>query len=448
MTKLDKIMARKEETMTEKKTFKLFGAPWYITLIACALILVTMYTGALGTDMPSTVALMLAIGLPFYELGKRIPIWNTYIGGGILLAFLGAAFVNYWNLIPEDYVKSIDAFTGKVNFLTLFIIVLITGSVLSLNRKILLRSFVGYVPAIFGGVAGAAILGILGGLLFSVSPARIITHYVLPIMGGGNGGGAVPLSEIFEKVTGQDKSVYYNFAIIILTIGNIYAIITAALLNSIGKAKPALTGDKNTLIRGEESDGLKQAEEEYTPSVADIGAGFLVSLAAYSFGLLMGKVVLPEIGGVKIHSLAYMIIFVVILSATGAIPERVRMGAKRMQSFFTKVCTVMIMVGVGMDLSIAELVDAMTSLPNIIIPLFIVVGAIIGSAVLGWLVGFYPIDTAVTAGLCMANRGGSGDLAVLGSADRMGLMAYAQLSSRLGGGLILIIGSICFGFLL
>lgn len=45
---------------------------------------------------------------------------------------------------------------------------------------------------------------------------------------------------------------------------------------------------------------------------------------------------------------------------------------------------------------------------------------------------FYPIDTAITAGLCMANRGGSGDIAVLGAAHRLELISYAQLSSRLG----------------
>ena len=48
----------------------------------------------------------------------------------------------------------------------------------------------------------------------------------------------------------------------------------------------------------------------------------------------------------------------------------------------------------------------------------------------------------------MANRGGSGDLAVLGASDRMDLISYAQLSSRLGGGIILVIGSILFGTLM
>ena len=433
--------------MENKKTLRLFGAPWYITLACVAVIYLGAALGVLKGSLPHVMALMLAIGIPLYEIGERIPIWNTHIGGGILLAFLGTATYVHFNLIPENLLEGIDAFMGDQDFLTFFIIVLITGSVLSLDRKILVRSFVGYLPAILGGVLGAAVLGLVVGLVFGIAPGRIITHYVLPIMGGGNGGGAVPLSEIYEGVTG-DKSVnYYNFAIIILTIANIYAIISAALLNGLGKQKPTWTGDRSTLIRGSEL-GHEEEEKTVLPEIKEIGAGFLVALASYVVGTIFGNYLLPTIFGFPIHRLAYMIIFVVILAGLGVIPEEVRMGAKRFQSFFTKVFLVVIMVGVGIDLDLDELFATLTSVENIVIPLFVVVGAIVGSAVVGWLVGFYPIDTAVTAGLCMANRGGSGDLAVLGAADRMGLMAYAQLSSRLGGAIVLIIASISFSFLL
>ncbi|WP_077611425.1 2-hydroxycarboxylate transporter family protein [Clostridium sp. Marseille-P2415] len=70
-----------------------------------------------------------------------------------------------------------------------------------------------------------------------------------------------------------------------------------------------------------------------------------------------------------------------------------------------------------------------------------------GSACFGWIVGFHPIESAITAGLCMSNMGGAGDLAVLGAAKRMNLISYAQISSRIGGAMILLIGSLAFSFL-
>jgi Na+/citrate or Na+/malate symporter len=71
----------------------------------------------------------------------------------------------------------------------------------------------------------------------------------------------------------------------------------------------------------------------------------------------------------------------------------------------------------------------------------VVLGAVVGTALVGKLVGFYPIEAAITAGLCMANMGGTGDVAVLTAAHRMELMPFAQISSRLGGAFIILLAT-------
>ena len=436
------------EKSAKKKTLndlKFYGAPWYITVLGCIVVIATAWLGALETDFASIMVLIIAYGVLFFELGERLPIWNTYIGGGVLAAFFGTAIIRQFALIPETYLDPINEFIGgdTVGFTTIWIIILITGSVLSLEKKILLRSFAGYFPAILGGLAVAMAFGALGGLIFGISPVTVILKYVLPVMGGGNGAGAVPMSEIYEKVTGESAVSYYAFAIVILTIANIMSIIGGALLNALGDKCPRLTGDKKTLLRKSEFDVEDKKEEE--PTFSDMCGAIMVIFGSYVVGQLFSGYILPEILGAPIHEYAYMIVFVVILSATGVIPKNIRAGAKRLQKFVNKAFAVVMMAGLGFDFDLAELVNACT-VSNVVIALLIVIGAIVGAGLVGQLVGFYPIDSAITAGLCMANRGGNGDVAVLGAAKRMDLMAYAQLSSRLGGGIVLIIASFLFSF--
>ena len=439
------MLEEKKVLLEEKKTFKLFGLDWRICFGFMIIVVFAAFVGALPTDFAGTFALMLSIGIIFDEIGERIPFWNSYIGGGIVLAFLGTATLVYFNIIPAKYVESINVIMDDIDFLTMFIVILITGSILALDRKLMIKSFVGYIPAIFGGLIGAFAFGCIFGIIFGISPVEVSLKYVLPIMGGGNGAGAVPLSQIYEQVTGLPKEGYYSFAIAILTIANIFAIITAAILKKIGQVKPTLTGDGKTLIRNKAE--IAKEDEKVKVSMKDLGAALFTALGFYGLGTLFGKYLLPTIGGVAIHSFAYMIIFVAIAAGLGIIPSQIRAGAKRLQSFFTTNVILIIMVGVGVSTDLAELIQAITP-ANVIIALAIVIGAIIGSAIVGYLVGFYPVDAAITAGLCMANRGGSGDIAVLGASDRMELMAYAQLSSRLGGGIVLVIGSILFGLLM
>ena len=76
------------------------------------------------------------------------------------MIFFGTAVIKQLGLIPEEYVELIgNMVEGDVNILNVFIIALIMGSILSLDRHVLLRSFGGYIPAILGGLVGAALLG-------------------------------------------------------------------------------------------------------------------------------------------------------------------------------------------------------------------------------------------------------------------------------------------------
>lgn len=361
----------------EKKKLLIGGLPWWLALASVALCFFTMFMGIQEHSMTGTLCSSFALAVILYEFGERLPIWNTYIGGGLLMAFFGVALLKYFGVIPAETIDDINFLisSDEVNLLELYIVFLIVGSVLSLEKDILLKSFAGYIPAILGGLVVSSIFGVAVGLLVGVDPTIAIMKYVLPIMGGGNGAGAVPLSNIYATVTGDDAANFYSFAIIILTIGNIFAIIGSAALNVIGNKFPKMTGDKKTLVRGGEN--IARDDAKIKTGVQDMLGAMVVAAGCYSVGRIMSKLVLPTIAGASIHAYAYMIIFVVILAAAGIIPANIRAGAKRIQSFMTGVLGMVIMVGMGADFDIAELFSVMTP-ANVAIAFAIVVGAIIG----------------------------------------------------------------------
>jgi malate:Na+ symporter len=52
--------------------------------------------------------------------------------------------------------------------------------------------------------------------------------------------------------------------------------------------------------------------------------------------------------------------------------------------------------------------------------------------VVGRLLKMYPIETAIV-NACHSGQGGTGDVAILTAANRMQLMPFAQIATRIGG---------------
>lgn len=429
----------------EKKVFKIYGMEWYIFVFFAAVVLISIYFGIVPNQLIGAVAVMFTLGIILGEIGERIPIWNKYCGGGAILAFLVCGFLTFKGLLPEGVVEISKGWMNDYSFLNMFIAFLVVGSLLGLDRDMLIKSSVLYLPAILAGLVGAGLLGTLGGMLFGKSPVEILTAYVLPIMGGGAGAGAVPMAQVYADVTGQDSSGYLSFALAILAVGNIVSVIFAVILNVIGELAPSLTG-KGELVRSGRNIEIRK-KEEVKLTMDDVAAGIFLTSGFFILAQLVAKKVLPSIGGVAIPNFAYLIIFAALANVLNLIPANLKAGAQKCQQFCGNKLIWIQMVGCGITLIDFNEMMGVLSLANVAITVLIVLGAVLGSALFGMMVGFFPVESAITAGLCMANMGGAGDLAVLGAAKRMNLMSYAQISSRIGGALVLLLGSLIFQFL-
>ncbi|ECJ9597704.1 citrate/sodium symporter CitN [Salmonella enterica] len=439
MTNMTQASATERKGASDLLRFKIFGMPLPLYAFALITLLLSHFYNAIPTDLVGGFALMFVMVAIFGEIGKRLPIFNKYIGGAPVMIFLVAAYFVYAGIFTQKEIDAISNVMDKSNFLNLFIAVLITGAILSVNRKLLLKSLLGYIPTILAGIVGASLFGIVIGLCFGIPVDRIMMLYVLPIMG------AVPLSEIYHSVTGRSREEYYSTAIAILTIANIFAIIFAALLDMVGKKYTWLSGEGELVRKAP----FKTEDDEKAGQIThrETAVGMVLSTTCFLLAYVVAKKILPSIGGVSIHYFAWMVLIVAALNASGLCSPEIKAGAKRLSDFFSKQLLWVLMVGVGVCYTdLQEIIDALT-FANVVIAAIIVVGAVVGAAIGGWLIGFYPIESSITAGLCMANRGGSGDLEVLSACNRMSLISYAQISSRLGGGIVLVIASIVFSMM-
>lgn len=425
---------------------KIYGTELPVFLFFAAVIIACAFMGIIPNQMIGAIAVLFTIGIVLGEIGDRTPIWNSYCGGGALLAFIGAGLLNYFGLLPECVTKNAAGWINEYSFLNVFISCLIVGSLVGMDRKVLMKSGSLFIPTILASIAGSALLGVLGGLLFGKSPIEMITAYVLPIMGGGAGAGAIPMAQVYADVTGSDSSSYLSFALAILALANIVAILFGVVMDLVGKAFPKLAGG-DRLLRDESKELHVEHEAEMPITMDDIAAAIFLISGFFMLGQLTAKKILPSIMGVSIPNFAYMIIFAALANILNLIPEHLRIAMKRVQQFGGSKLVWIQMAGMGIAAIDFHTMLSVLTIPNLLLVILIVVGAILGSALFGHLVGFYAVESGITAGLCMANMGGAGDLAVLGAAKRMNLMSYAQVSSRIGGAIILLIGSVAFSFL-
>lgn len=424
----------------ESKSLRLFNMPWQIFAVFAAIVLVATYMGVLPKGMIGAFPFMIVVGAVLNEIGNRCPIVNTYLGGSAIVIIFGMAALCYYHLIPDATVKIVTNFMKGEGFLDFYIAALICGSILGMNRDLLIRAAIRYLPAIVGGVVVALGLAGLVGELTGYGAKQAILYIAVPIMGGGMGAGAVPLSKIFGETLAQKPEDIINIMIPAVALGNAMAIVAGGLLSKLGKTFPSLTGNGDLLIAKGADDTIK-ADEEFLKkrdavSLTVMGVGLLLATAFFAWGRIIAFFI-P-----KIHSYAWMIISVAVVKALGILPQYYEICCYQWFQFIMKNLTATLLVGIGVAYTdLGQIVSAFSGQYLLLVGVT-VLGAIIGSALVGRLVGFYPVESAITAGLCMANMGGTGDVAVLSAANRMELMPFAQISSRIGGAFMLILASV------
>ena len=149
----------------------------------------------------------------------------------------------------------------------------------------------------------------------------------------------------------------------------------------------------------------------------------------------------------KVHSYAFMIIIVFVLKALDIVPKELEETVVMFNRVIMTNLTHAVLAGIGLAMiDLTSLAQAMTW-QFVLISLTSVVSMGLASWILGQVLGMYPVETAIGAGMINNSMGGTGNIAVLSAADRMEMIAFAQMANRLGGAIVLILGGILIQFL-
>lgn len=406
-------------------------------LLAAIVILYAAMTGILPENMVGALAVMMILGSALNLMGNKIPMIRSYLGGGAVFCIFASSALATFGILPKVVVENCKDFMNNVGFLDFYIAALITGSILGMDRDLLKKAAVRFLPISFLSMTCAVLMAGVMGIITGRGFGETILYIALPMMSGGMGAGVIPLSGIYAGATGADSAQIISQMIPASAVGNVLAIICAALIAKLGAAIPSING--NGQLMPTKNDGKKTEKKEL--DFTTMGMGLLFAMMFFTIGTLISKI-FPSV-----HAYAFMIIVVVICKVAGIVPKKYEEAAVQWSQFVMKNFTSALLAGIGIALLDLKVLGAALTPQFILITVVIILTVAVCAGLFGKFVGFYPVEASITAGLCTNSMGGTGNIAVLSASDRMGLIPFAQMATRLGGAIVLISASFLIGIL-
>jgi malate:Na+ symporter len=404
--------------------FRIGILPLPVYVLAGALIAGFIASGKLPGEISLAIVMFAFFGFTFAEIGKRLPVLRNIGAGAIFATFIPSALV-YYHWLPADVVKVTTDFTKSTNFLYLFIASIIVGSILGMDRQVLIRGFLKIFVPLFVGTIAAGAVGTLVGTALGLGTYHTFFFIVVPIMAGGVGEGAIPLSIGYAEILHQDQGALFATVLPPVMLGSLSAIILSGLLNYVGKKKPHLTGEGR--LQPGEHDDMDPKQEEITGhmDVTHIAAAGITALTLYLLGIMCFRLF-------GLPAPVAMLFIAVLVKLTQAVSPQLQSGAYVVYKFFSTAVTYPLLFAIGVSLTPWDKLMAAFTLPNLITIVATVMTLMATGALVGRWMNMYPIEAAIV-NACHSGQGGTGDVAILTAANRMTLMPFAQIATRIGG---------------
>ncbi|MDV3170817.1 MAG: 2-hydroxycarboxylate transporter family protein [Candidatus Phytoplasma stylosanthis] len=415
----------------------------------------------------------------FKYIGSKIFFLKS-IGGGTILSLLVPSFIfNYdfgngtFFAIQSLFKKRIEFFTKntEIGFLDFFVSSLIVGSIFGISRNFLKRLFKRFIPlVIISLIISALVVGTLGIIFKPIAGIEGINkttfhpfidsifYIFIPIASGGIAAGIVPLSKIFSQRRPADENLFKSHLMPSLLVAGIISVIISGLIKKIfGKTK--YSGPNNIMEKKHISlqDEKKILKKENNINFNNLNTGLVIIFSFFVFSSICRNLILKLLELTSVSSIikyyippviVFLAVFMLLFQFfnSKSIPLNYIQGVEQACKFIQTNFTSVILVMLGSTVDINKVIVSISNFYFLITCFLCVITTALSSAIIGDKFGYYPVQSSIVAGLCSNSIGGAGNLAILEASDSLELMTYAQVSTRLGGLIVVIISSIFFPF--
>lgn len=151
-----------------------------IPLPLYAVIALIVYAAAITERLPNDLlggfAVIMILGILLSDLGAKLPLLK-HIGGPAILSLMVPSLMVFWNMFSPSAMGAVHTLMKTSNFLYFYIACLVTGSILGMDRKMLMNGIVKiFAPIIIGSIAAVAV-GMVVGMAFGYSAYHTFFHH-------------------------------------------------------------------------------------------------------------------------------------------------------------------------------------------------------------------------------------------------------------------------------
>ncbi|HFD0829325.1 TPA: 2-hydroxycarboxylate transporter family protein [Enterococcus faecium] len=396
-------------------------------------------------DMLVSLGIMTVFAYLLEEIGKTIPILKD-LGGKVLVVTFLPAFLVYKHWLPQSTVTVVSDFMNNNNFLMFFITLLVVGSIASMNRQTLVKATSRIIIILILCDVIGSLIGTGVGILLGLSAWNVYFFIVAPIMAGGVGEGAMPLSIGYSAIlSGMGQNDIFGKILPCVMLGSLVAVLLSGMLKKIGEKYPQLNGQGN-LIDGDD-EHLENLKGSAKPvNIEKTLLAGVVAITIY-FVAVYVEHLLKSLLGFSIPSPVILLVSLMGAKMLGFIPKNIEEGGTSLYGFTVRGITPPLLFGVGVaKTDWLELIEVFKN-PATIVTIIVTVVAIVATAfIAAKFLKMYPVDTAIAVSCC-SGQGGTGALAILAAGDRMELMPFAQVAVRLGGAMTVTFAIFLMGLL-